>query len=192
MSDRAEALLYAAARAQHVDEVIRPALDAGTVVLCDRYLDSSVVYQGAGRGLGEEQITELNRWGTTGLVPDLTVLLDVDPAVGLRRATEIEAPDRLEDAGVDFHREVRAAYRRLAETSPERYLVLDGTREVEELHATIREAVLERLAGEPGGDDHAAPAAATSGEAPATEAAASGEPASARKRTPPFPGQELP
>jgi dTMP kinase len=145
MSDRAEALLYAAARAQHVDEVIRPALEAGTVVLSDRYLDSSVVYQGSGRGLGEDQIAELNRWGTGGLAPDLTVLLDVDPTTGLRRATEAEGPDRLEDAGADFHREVRAAYRRLAENDAERYLTLDAARSVEELHAVIREAVLRRL-----------------------------------------------
>jgi dTMP kinase len=148
MSDRTEALLYAAARAQHVDEVIRPALEEGTVVLSDRYLDSSVVYQGSGRGLGEEQVAELNRWGTRGLVPDLTVLLDVDPATGLRRATELAGPDRLEDAGAEFHREVRAAYRRLAESDAARYLMLDATRTVEELHAVIRDAVLERLGPE--------------------------------------------
>ncbi len=145
MSDRTEALLYAAARAQHVDEVIRPALEAGTVVLSDRYLDSSVVYQGTGRGLGEEQVAELNRWGTRGLVPDLTVLLDVDPATGLRRATELAGPDRLEGAGPDFHRQVRDAYRRLAANDPSRYLTLDATGSVEELHAVIRDAVLQRL-----------------------------------------------
>jgi dTMP kinase len=148
MSDRTEALLYAAARAQHVDEVIRPALEAGTVVLSDRYLDSSVVYQGSGRGLGEEQVAELNRWGTRGLVPDLTVLLDVDPATGLRRATELDGPDRLEGAGADFHRQVRDAYRRLAANDPPRYLMLDATRSVEDLHAVIRDAVLQRLHAE--------------------------------------------
>jgi dTMP kinase len=119
------------------------------VVLSDRYLDSSVVYQGSGRGLGEVQVAELNRWGTRGLVPDLTILLDVDPSTGLRRATELEGPDRLEGAGADFHREVRAAYRRLAESAPDRYLTLDGTRSVEELHAVIRDAVLQRLRREP-------------------------------------------
>jgi dTMP kinase len=165
MSDRTEALLYAAARAQHVDEAIRPALEAGTVVLSDRYLDSSVVYQGSGRGLGEGQIAELNRWGTRGLVPDLTVLLDVDPATGLRRATELDGPDRLEDAGADFHREVRVAYRRLAESDPGRYLVLDATRSVEELHAVIRDVVLQRL--RPDGGEGTAPA----DEGPAAAAA---------------------
>jgi dTMP kinase len=164
MSDRTEALLYAAARAQHVAEVIRPALERGEVVLCDRYLDSSVVYQGSGRGLGEVQVAELNRWGTQGLVPDLTVLLDVDPVTGLRRATEVEGPDRLEDAGDDFHRAVRAAYRRLAESDPSRYLVLDATRSVEDLHGVIRDVVLERLApghGEASADDDDAGAGAT-------------------------------
>jgi dTMP kinase len=193
MSDRTEALLYAAARAQHVDEVIRPALERGEVVLCDRYLDSSVVYQGSARGLGEEQVAELNRWGTTGLVPDLTVLLDVDPAEGLRRAASIEAPDRLEQAGLAFHREVRSAYRRLAETDPERYLVLDGTRSVEDLHATIRDVVLERLDREPGtGADQPAggtPAATSPATAhtpaPATDPAA-GQP-TAPSHTEPVP-----
>jgi dTMP kinase len=165
MSDRTEALLYAAARAQHVDEVIRPALEAGTVVLSDRYLDSSVVYQGAGRGLGEEQVAELNRWGTRGLVPDLTVLLDVDPATGLRRATELDGPDRLEGAGTDFHRQVRVAYRRLAESDPGRYLVLDATRSVEELHTVIRDVVLQRLRPD-GGEG-----TATTDEGPAAAAA---------------------
>jgi dTMP kinase len=146
MSDRTEALLYAAARAQHVDEVIRPALEKGAVVLCDRFVDSSIVYQGVARGLGEEHVAELNRWATGGLVPELTVLLDVEPAEGLRRATEGRDADRLEAAGLDFHRRVRDAYRRRADADPDRYLVLDATRSVEELHDAIRQPVLERLA----------------------------------------------
>jgi dTMP kinase len=143
VSDRTEALLYAAARAQHVDEVIQPALDADAVVLCDRYVDSSVVYQGAARGLGEEHVAELNRWATGELVPDLVVLLDVDPVEGLRRVGG--EPDRLESAGLPFHRTVAAAYRRQAEHEPDRYLVLDATRPVDELHAVIRHEVLTRL-----------------------------------------------
>jgi dTMP kinase len=143
LSDRTEALLYAAARAQHVDETIRPPLEHGAVVLCDRYIDSSVVYQGAARGLGEDHVAELNRWATDDLMPDLVVLLDVDPAEGLRRVGE--QPDRLEAAGLPFHRTVAAAYRRRAEADPDRYLVLDASRPVEDLHAAIRDAVLLRL-----------------------------------------------
>ncbi len=150
LSDRAEALLYAAARAQHVDEVILPALEKGAVVLCDRYIDSSVVYQGAARGLGDEQILELNRWATGALVPKLTVLLDVDPAEGLRRATQGREADRLESAGLAFHRRVRDAYRRLADADPDRYLVLDASLPVEDLHEEIRTEVLRRLADRDG------------------------------------------
>jgi dTMP kinase len=143
LGHRTEALLYAAARAQHVEEVIEPALERGAVVLCDRYIDSSVVYQGAARGLGEDQVAELNRWATDAVDPDLVVLLDVDPVEGLRRVGE--EPDRLEAAGLPFHRTVAAAYRRRADADPDRYLVLDASRPVEELHAAVRDAVLDRL-----------------------------------------------
>lgn len=143
MADRTEALLYAAARAQHVDEVIVPALQRGAVVLCDRFVDSSIAYQGAGRGLGPEEVAELNRWATGGLTPDLVVLLDVDPGAGLDRALAGGAPDRLEAAGLEFHRQVRRAYRRLAADDPDRYLVLDATEPVEDLHRRIRAAVLQ-------------------------------------------------
>jgi dTMP kinase len=145
MDDRAEALLYAAARAQHAAEVIRPALEKGAVVLCDRYVDSSVVYQGVARGLGEEQVEELNRWGTMDLVPDLVVVLDIDPAVGLRRAGA--EPDRLEAAGDDFHRTVNAAFRRRADATPGRYRRVDADRPAEEVHAEIRALVLGALDG---------------------------------------------
>jgi dTMP kinase len=141
MDERTEALLYAAARAQHVREVIVPALQRGSVVLCDRFIDSSIVYQGAARGLGEERIADLNRWATGGVEPDLVILLDVDPAAGLARASKDTGPDRLESAGLEFHRVVRSAYRRRADIDPERYLVLDTTRPVEDVHARIRERV---------------------------------------------------
>jgi dTMP kinase len=143
MSDRAEALLYSAARAQHVDEVLVPALEAGSVVLCDRFVDSSIVYQGAARGLGEDEIAELNRWATGEVRPDLTVLLDVDAETGLQRAGGV--PDRIEAAGTDFHTTVNSAYHRLADAEPNRYLVLDGSRPVEELQVVVRDAVLPRL-----------------------------------------------
>jgi dTMP kinase len=163
MSDRSEALLYAAARAQHVDEVIRPALEKGAVVLCDRYVDSSIVYQGQGRQLGQRAVADLNAWATGGLRPDLVVLLDVDPAEGLRRAAEQgSAPDRLEAAGLDFHRAVATAYRRLAEADPERYLVLDANRPVEQLHHDVRDAVLTLL------DDLDADRSTPSSPSPAT------------------------
>ena len=138
MDARTEALLYAAARAQHVDEVIVPALERGDVVLCDRFIDSSIAYQGAGRALGEDRVAQVNQWATRHVTPNLTVLLDLEPDQGLERAGDQMEPDRLEAAGLDFHRSVRAAYQQLAEAEPERYLVLDGTRSVEELHAQIR------------------------------------------------------
>lgn len=137
LSDRAEALLYAAARAQHVAEVIVPALDAGKVVLCDRFIDSSIAYQGAGRNLGEWRIEELNLWATGRLVGDLIVLLDVAVDEGLRRAGGADGHDRLESAGTDFHDRVRAAYQRRAADEPHRYLLLDGRHSVEDIHARI-------------------------------------------------------
>jgi dTMP kinase len=145
MDERSEALLYAAARAQHVREVIVPALQRGSVVLCDRYTDSSVVYQGAARGLGEERVADLNRWATGGVEPDLVILLDVDAAAGLARASRSTGPDRLESAGLEFHRMVRSAYRRRAAADPQRYLVLDATKPVEEVHAQIRDRVTSLL-----------------------------------------------
>jgi dTMP kinase len=145
MDERSEALLYAAARAQHVREVIVPALQRGSVVLCDRYTDSSVVYQGAARGLGEERVADLNRWATGGVEPDLVILLDVDAAAGLARASKSAGPDRLESAGLEFHRLVRSAYRRRAMADPQRYLVLDATKPVEEVHAQIRDRVTSLL-----------------------------------------------
>lgn len=146
VSAHTEALLYAAARAQHVAEVIQPALDKGAVVLCDRFVDSSIVYQGTGRGLGDEQVAELNRWATAGTMPDLVVLMDIDPRVGLRRAEASSIPDRLESAGADFHRSVRDAYLRRAAGDPERYLVVDAGATVEALHHQIAAAVLQRVA----------------------------------------------
>jgi dTMP kinase len=146
LDDRAEALLYAAARAQHVAQVIEPALAEGKVVLCDRFIDSSIVYQGAGRGLGEERVEELNLWATGDVVADLIVLLDVSVDEGLRRAGSSGGHDRLEAAGEDFHAAVRDAYRRRADAEPHRWLLLDGRRPVEELHASILADVLLALA----------------------------------------------
>jgi len=146
LNDRAEALLYAAARAQHVAEVIEPALAAGKVVLSDRFIDSSIVYQGAGRSLGEPKVEDLNLWATGQVVADLIVLLDVAVEEGLRRAGAGGAHDRLEAAGEDFHRAVREAYHRRAEAEPHRWLLLDGRLPVEELHERIVADIRQALA----------------------------------------------
>lgn len=126
VEDRAELLIMVADRAQHVAQVIRPHLEAGGVVLCDRYTDSSVAYQGYGRGLDVAEIDALNSYATGGLVPDLTVLLDLDPALGLARQRE---RTRMEAEALPFHTRVRAGFLELAQRSPARFLVLDASRE---------------------------------------------------------------
>ncbi len=146
LTDRAEALLYAAARAQHVAEVIEPALAVGKVVLCDRFIDSSIVYQGAGRDLGETRVEDLNLWATGQVVADLIVLLDVGVEEGLRRAGAGGPLDRLETAGEEFHAKVRSAYRRRAGAEPHRWLLLDATDPVEAIHARILQDVLRSIA----------------------------------------------
>ncbi|EYB67849.1 thymidylate kinase [Deinococcus phoenicis] len=140
-----EFLLYSASRAQLVAHVIRPALARGEVVVCDRYADSSLAYQGFGRGLGAAFLADLTREVTGGLVPDLTVLLDLDPAVGLSRAASRGAPDRLERADLGFHTRVRGGFLTLAARDPARFLVLDATRDVDALAGDIWRAVEERL-----------------------------------------------
>jgi dTMP kinase len=125
---RAEALLYAAARAQLVATLVAPLLEAGTTVLLDRFVDSSLAYQGAGRGLGVEAVRAINDFGTGGLVPDLTLLLRVDPAVGRARQSDRgEAPDRLELSGAAFFDAIARAYDELAAAEPERFRVLDAS-----------------------------------------------------------------
>ncbi|MFV0134540.1 dTMP kinase [Streptomyces sp. HMX87] len=136
LSHRAEALLYAADRAEHVDTVVRPALERGAVVISDRYIDSSVAYQGAGRDLSPTEIARINRWATNGLVPHLTVLLDVPPETARERFTE--APDRLESEPAEFHARVRAGFLTLAAADPGRYLVVDAGQEPEAVTAAVR------------------------------------------------------
>lgn len=139
---RAEALLFAAARGEHVARVIRPALERGDVVICDRYIDSSVAYQGLGRDLGTKRVRELSLWATQGLLPDLTIVLDVNPEIGLARISD---RDRLEAEPMLYHERVRNAFLLIAADEPDRYLVLDATQDVDGLAATIRERVLAEL-----------------------------------------------
>ena len=141
---RTEALMFAASRAAHVEQVILPALRRGDVVVCDRYLDSSVAYQGAGRGLGAEAVRSVNLWATDGLLPDLTVLLDVDPAEGrTRRTAGAAVEDRLEAEPDHFHASIRAAFLALAEAEPSRYLVLPATQDPADVHRAILDALPE-------------------------------------------------
>ena len=143
---RAEALLYAADRAHHVATVIRPALAEGKVVITDRYLDSSVAYQGAGRILGATEVRDLSMWAIQGLLPALTVLLDLDAASAVaRRAKTGDAPDRLEREKVEFFEAVRACYLELAAAEPERFLVVDARLTVDEIQSKIRTRVDELL-----------------------------------------------
>lgn len=136
LSHRAEALLYAADRAEHVDTVVRPALERGAVVISDRYIDSSVAYQGAGRDLSPTEIARISRWATAGLVPHLTVLLDVSPEAARERFTE--APDRLESEPAEFHARVRSGFLTLAAADPGRYLVIDAAQEPEAVTTVAR------------------------------------------------------
>jgi dTMP kinase len=143
MSSRAEALMYAADRAEHVAAVIRPALERGAIVVTDRYVDSSLAYQGAGRRLPVREITNLNKWATGGLDPDLTILLDLSPVAGLGRRER--SADRLEAEPADFHQRVRAGFLALADAEPQRYLVLDATRPAADLSREIQDRIRELL-----------------------------------------------
>jgi dTMP kinase len=140
ISPRSEALLYAADRAHHVYSVIRPALEQGEVVISDRYMDSSIAYQGAGRVLTPEEVAQISRWATEGLRPHLTIILDQPPQVGLSR---IKDADRLESEPTEFHERVRGEYAILAASDPARYLLLDANKTVEEIAQRIRERVIQ-------------------------------------------------
>jgi dTMP kinase len=141
LAPRAEALLYAADRAHHVAAVVRPALARGSVVISDRYIDSSLAYQGAGRTLPVSEISWLSTWATGGLKPDLVVLLDVDPTVGLRRISGRGQPDRLEGETIGFHERVRYAFLDFANADPRRYLVIDASRPAAQIAAQVWERI---------------------------------------------------
>lgn len=147
IAPRAEALLYAADRAHHVATLVRPALARGEVVIQDRYLDSSVAYQGAGRVLDAGEIRGLSLWATEGALPDVTVLLDLDPASARLRLDAADKPfDRLEAEKNEFHERVRAAFLGLAADEPGRFLVLDAAAPIDDLAAAIRARVADALA----------------------------------------------
>ncbi|MDQ1633279.1 MAG: dTMP kinase [Frankiaceae bacterium] len=153
LTDRTEALLYAADRAEHVARVVRPALEHGAVVITDRYVDSSVAYQGYGRGLDPAIVLQLSRWATGDLVPDLTVLLDLPVADGLARARArgrlAGAPtDRIEAETRAFFERIRAGFRQLHDTAPERYALIDAAADPDEVAAAVRHAVQQVLAGD--------------------------------------------
>ncbi|BAU98615.1 dTMP kinase [Aurantimicrobium minutum] len=143
---RAEALLYAADRAQHIATVVRPALERGDVVIQDRYFDSSVAYQGAGRVLDAKEIRDLSLWATESLLPDVTVLLDLDENVARTRLDAADKPfDRLENEKAEFHSRVRTGFLALAKAEPKRFLVLDATQPIDELAQAIRSRVSHEL-----------------------------------------------
>jgi dTMP kinase len=141
IAPRAEALLYAADRAHHIATKVRPALAEGTIVLQDRYLDSSVAYQGAGRVLSPQEVRDLSLWAAEGLLPDLTILLDLDESVGRDRLKVRTRYDRLEDEEQEFHARVRSGYLALAAAEPERFLVLAANEPVVSLAGKIRSRV---------------------------------------------------
>jgi dTMP kinase len=142
-----EALLYAADRAEHVAHVVAPALARGAIVISDRYLDSSIAYQGYGRGLDIEQVTQTSLWASGGLLPDLTLLLDLDPEVGLRRARGRNGRvDRLEGEALDFHTRVREGFLALAGTAPQRYAVVDASLAPDQVADDVLAAVNQLLA----------------------------------------------
>ena len=184
---RTEALLYAADRAYHVATVIRPALERGAVVLGDRYIDSSLAYQGAARSLGVDEIASLSAWATQGLYPSLTFLLDLPPEVGARRRTD--APDRMERESMDFHERVRHQYLRLADAEPDRIVVIDAVGTVDEVFSEIRGVLVERFEGGVATIDEAvdAPAGAPAPEESAASAESSVPEAATERSAPSVP-----
>lgn len=147
MCPESELLLFAAARAQIVRKLIEPALERGEIVLCDRFLDSTSVYQGVARAIDPIEVAAINQFATGGLIPDLTCLIDLDPAVGLRRAREgRNAPlDRMEQEALAFHEDVRRGYLELAAIDAQRFRVFDGSQDIETLEKHIWEAIEAKL-----------------------------------------------
>jgi len=146
MEPRTEALLYAADRAQHVAEVIRPALETGKIVVSDRFVDSSLAYQGMARGLGLDEIYQISSWATGGLIPNLVIYLQVDPHTAMHRVDGER--DRIENEDRDFHESVAAAYLQLSKKFPERFIVVDASRSAAEVHQEVVATFTERASGQ--------------------------------------------
>lgn len=155
MSPRAEILLYSASRAQHVEQLIRPALEEGRVVLCDRYYDSTYAYQGYGRGLDLEMLRVITAFATAQLVPDLTVYLDIDPEIGLQRRRASGPLNRLDQEALDFHRRVRAGYLALMAQEPQRWVTIPADAPLEVVQDRLRHVVLTWLQRHDAGGHHA-------------------------------------
>lgn len=145
IADRAELLMYAADRAQHVEELLKPQMELGAIILCDRYTDSTVAYQGYGRGLDLNLIEQLNHIATGGLQSDLTLWLDVDAQLGLKRAQQRGSADRMELANLDFHRRVQQGFTQLAASYPQRIVRVDASKSQDEVHLAIQEILRQRF-----------------------------------------------
>jgi dTMP kinase len=145
IQDRTELLLYAADRAQHVEEFLKPQLARGAIILCDRYTDSTVAYQGYGRGLDLALIQQLNKIATNGLESDLTLWLDIDVETGLKRAGQRSTADRIEQADIEFHRRVQQGFTELAAAYPQRIIRVDASESEEEVHLAIQEILRQRF-----------------------------------------------
>ena len=143
MASITEALLFAASRAQHVEELIRPSVNAGKIVLCDRFVDSSIVYQGFGRGLGAS-VKAINEYAVAGLYPDVTFLLDISPEEGRKRNGKAGKNDRLEKQSLEYHSMVSEGYRKLAAAEPERFIVIDASAGIDEVAESIVKAFEQR------------------------------------------------
>lgn len=147
MVPRAELLLFAASRAQHVDELIRPKLEQGHVVICDRFLDSTAVYQGIARAIDGDTVEAINKIAIASTLPDITVLIDLDPEEGFRRiqSRNTEPPDRMEQEHMDFYKAVRQGYLDLAARNTDRFLVIDGQQSIDEVELAIWNGIKERV-----------------------------------------------
>lgn len=147
MDKRTEALLYAAARRQHLAEKVLPALEEGKIVLCDRFIDSSLAYQGVGRGIGIDEIYKINEFAINGLMPHLTIYFDLDPKIGLQRVHQADEREinRLDLEELDFHLKVQSGYAEIIKREPNRFKVIDASKSIEEVYEATLQAILEKI-----------------------------------------------